>query len=110
MEHEFNNKELLDSLSFSGHVSNCYGLYLDIWRLQQPHCFSEKESEMRSNSAAKYKCMTVDLVHTTLDQNRPQTDSVVQSKKLILHFCFWMHKFNYGDVFYLDIYIQTHYL
>lgn len=32
--------------------------------------------------------MTVDLVHTTLDQNRPQTDCAVQTKKVILRFGF----------------------
>lgn len=31
-------------------------------------------------------------------------------KKVILHFGFWMHKFNCREVFYLDTYIQTHYL
>lgn len=55
---------------------------------QQSHCSSEKENEMRSNSAAKYKWMTVDVLHITLDQNRPQTDSVVQSKKSDL--AFWL--------------------
>lgn len=78
MEHEFNKKELLDSLYFSSYVSNCYGLCVDIWRFRQSHHSSEKENEMRSNSAAEYKEMAV-------DQNRPQTNSVEQSKKAILH-------------------------